>query len=112
MFCVGSIVFACIFQSCPSGSASIGLDNALYEPIHGSYPEATGKQIANPIASILSLSMMLEYTFNLKDESEAINRAVEESLAKRYTTPDLNSDNKSYSTSEVGDYIVDFIKKN
>ena len=83
-----------------------------YEPIHGSYPEATGKQIANPIASILSLSMMLEYTFNLKDESEAINRAVEESLAKRYTTPDLNSDNKSYSTSEVGDYIVDFIKKN
>ena len=93
-------------------SASIGLENALYEPIHGSYPEATGKQIANPIASILSLSMMLEYTFNLKDESEAINRAVEESLTKRYTTPDLNSDNKVYSTSEVGDYIVDFIKKN
>ena len=93
-------------------SASIGLENALYEPIHGSYPEATGKQIANPIASILSLSMMLEYTFNLKDESEAINRAVEESLTKRYTTPDLNIDNKAYSTSEVGDYIVDFIKKN
>ena len=92
-------------------SASIGLENALYEPIHGSYPEATGKQIANPIASILSLSMMLEYTFNLKDESEAINRAVEESLTKRYTTPDLNIDNKAYSTSEVGDYIVDFIKK-
>ena len=92
-------------------SASIGLENALYEPIHGSYPEATGKQIANPIASILSLSMMLEYTFNLKDESQIINRAVEESLTKRYTTPDLNSDNKAYSTKEVGDYIVDFIKK-
>ena len=92
-------------------SASIGLENALYEPIHGSYPEATGKQIANPIASILSLSMMLEYSFNLKDESQIINRAVEESLTKRYTTPDLNIDNKSYFTREVGDYIVDFIKK-
>ena len=92
-------------------SASIGLENALYEPIHGSYPEATGKQIANPIASILSLSMMLEYSFNLKDESEIINSAVEESLANRYTTPDLNIDNKAFSTKEVGDYIVDFIKK-
>jgi len=93
-------------------SASIGLENALYEPIHGSYPEATGKQIANPIASILSLSMMLEYSFNLKVESEIINKAVEESLTKRYTTPDLNIENKAYTTKEVGDYIVDFIKKN
>jgi 3-isopropylmalate dehydrogenase len=93
-------------------SASIGSENALYEPIHGSYPEATGKQIANPIASILSLSMMLEYSFDLKDESQIINRAVEESLTKRFTTPDLNIDNKAYSTKEVGDYIVDFIKKN
>lgn len=93
-------------------SASIGLENALYEPIHGSYPEATGKQIANPIASILSLSMMLEYSFNLKVESEVINKAVEESLTKRYTTPDLNIENKAYTTREVGDYIVDFIKKN
>ena len=93
-------------------SASIGLENALYEPIHGSYPEATGKQIANPIASILSLSMMLEYSFNLKVESEIINKAVEESLTKRYTTPDLNIENKAYTTREVGDYIVDFIKKN
>ena len=92
-------------------SASIGLENALYEPIHGSYPEATGKQIANPIASILSLSMMLEYSFNLKDESQIINSAVEESLANRYTTPDLSIDNKAFSTKEVGDYIVDFIKK-
>jgi len=92
-------------------SASIGLENALYEPIHGSYPEATGKQIANPIASILSLSMMLEYSFNLKNESEIINRAVKESLKNKYTTPDLNTNNKAYSTEQVGDYIVDFIKK-
>jgi len=93
-------------------SASVGSENALYEPIHGSYPEATGKKIANPIASILSLSMMLDYTFNLNKESEIINRAVENSLLDRYTTPDLNREARSYSTDEVGDYIVDFIKKN
>ena len=93
-------------------SASIGLDNALYEPIHGSYPEATGKQIANPIASILSLSMMLEYSFNLKSESELINKAVEVSLTNRFTTPDLSMNSKAYKTKEIGDYIVDFIKKN
>jgi len=56
--------------------------------------------------------MMLEYSFNLKVESEIINKAVEESLTKRYTTPDLNIENKAYTTKEVGDYIVDFIKKN
>ena len=91
-------------------SASIGLENALYEPIHGSYPEATGKKIANPIASILSLSMMLDHSFNLKDESKIINRAVEDSLVNKFTTPDLNKDNKAYTTDQVGDYIVNFIK--
>ena len=91
-------------------SASIGSENALYEPIHGSYPEATGKKIANPIASILSLSMMLDNSFNLKDESKIINRAVEDSLTNKITTPDLNKDNKAYTTDEVGDYIVNFIK--
>ena len=91
-------------------SASIGSDNALYEPIHGSYPEATGKKIANPIASILSLSMMLDNSFNLKDESKIINRAVEDSLSNKYTTPDLNRDNRAFTTDEVGDYIVNSIK--
>jgi len=93
-------------------SASVGSDNALYEPIHGSYPEATGKKIANPIASILSLSMMLEYTYNLKDESSLINKAVESSLLNGYKTPDLSLGEKSYSTDEVGDYIVKFILDN
>ena len=93
-------------------SASVGSDNALYEPIHGSYPEATGKKIANPIASILSLSMMLEYTYNLKDESSLINKAVERSLLDGYKTPDLSKGRKSYSTDEVGDYIVKFILDN
>ena len=93
-------------------SASIGSKNALYEPIHGSYPEATGKKIANPIASILSLSMMLDHSFNLKDESKIINRAVEDSLINKFTTPDLNNENEAYTTDEVGDYIVNFVKNN
>jgi 3-isopropylmalate dehydrogenase len=92
-------------------SASVGLDNALYEPIHGSYPEATGEKIANPLASILSLSMMLDYTFNLKEEVKLINKAVEGSLINGYTTPDLSKNQNSYSTEQVGDYIVDFIQK-
>ena len=93
-------------------SASVGSNNALYEPIHGSYPEATGKKIANPIASILSLSMMLDHTFNLKNETNLINKAVENSLLKGITTPDLSKDHKSYATDEVGDYIVEFILNN
>ena len=92
-------------------SASVGSNNALYEPIHGSYPEATGKKIANPIASILSLSMMLDYTYNLKDESNLINKAVESSLLNGYKTSDLIiKSEKAYSTDEVGDYIVKFIQ--
>jgi len=93
-------------------SASVGFENALYEPIHGSYPEAAGKNIANPIASILSLSMMLDHSFNLKKESEIINNAVEESLKNKYVTSDLSLGKNSYSTDQVGDYIVDFIEKN
>ena len=94
-------------------SASVGSKNAVYEPIHGSYPEATGKKIANPIASILSLSMMLDFTYNLKDESSLINNAVESSLLNGFKTYDLvNKDEKAYSTNEVGDYIVKFIQNN
>ena len=94
-------------------SASVGSKNAVYEPIHGSYPEATGKKIANPIASILSLSMMLDFTYNLKDESSLINSAVESSLLNGFKTSDLvNKDEKAYSTNEVGDYIVKFIQNN
>ena len=94
-------------------SASVGSKNAVYEPIHGSYPEATGKKIANPIASILSLSMMLDFTYNLKDESSLINNAVESSLLNGFKTYDLvNKDEKVCSTNEVGDYIVKFIQNN
>jgi len=56
--------------------------------------------------------MMLDYTFNLKNEVNIINKAVESSLFNGYTTPDLSNNQESYSTNQVGDYIVNFIEKN
>ncbi|GGG32965.1 3-isopropylmalate dehydrogenase [Bizionia arctica] len=89
-------------------SASIGDKHAMFEPIHGSYPEAKDKGIANPIASILSAAMLLEH-FNLIDEAAMIRKAIEKSLHLEITTPDLNSKYESISTSKVGDFIEDFI---
>ncbi|OSY88079.1 3-isopropylmalate dehydrogenase [Tenacibaculum holothuriorum] len=88
-------------------SASVGKTNALFEPIHGSYPQAKGKDIANPLASILSVAMMLEH-LGLHEEAGAIENAVEKSLALGITTEDLNSE-KPFSTSKVGDFIADYI---
>jgi len=87
-------------------SASIGNGNALYEPIHGSYPQATGKNIANPIATILSAAMMFEMSFNLFDEGKLIRSAVNTSLNKEIVTEDLSDGKKSFKTSEVGDFLV------
>jgi 3-isopropylmalate dehydrogenase len=90
-------------------SSSIGENNALFEPIHGSYPQATGKDIANPLASILSTALMLEY-LGLHDEADAIQRAVEKSLDLGITTQDLKGKNQySASTAKVGDFIADYI---
>ncbi|MEZ4874125.1 MAG: 3-isopropylmalate dehydrogenase [Flavobacteriaceae bacterium] len=89
-------------------SASVGETHALFEPIHGSYPQAKGKGIANPIASILSAAMLLEH-FTLYKEAELIKKAVEKSLELNITTPDLNPKNKSITTHKVGDFIEDFI---
>ncbi|MFI2743755.1 3-isopropylmalate dehydrogenase [Zhouia sp. PK063] len=88
-------------------SASVGSENALFEPIHGSYPQATGKDIANPVASILSAAMLLEH-FNLNEEARAIHIAVEKSLEVGLVTPDLNKESK-YGTTKVGDFIADYI---
>lgn len=88
-------------------SASIGDENALFEPIHGSYPQATGKDIANPIASILSAAMLLEH-FDLNDEAKAINKAVDVALEKNIVTVDLDKNSK-YGTQKVGDFIADYI---
>ena len=89
-------------------SASVGKKYALFEPIHGSFPQAKNKDIANPIASILSAAMLLDH-FNLVDEAELIRAAVEKSMELGITTPDLNSSNVQVTTSNVGDFIEDFI---
>ena len=89
-------------------SASIGDKYALFEPIHGSYPQATNKGIANPIASILCAAMLLDH-FELFDEAETIRNAVDKSLKLHITTPDLNTKFDTITTSKVGDFIEDVI---
>ena len=90
-------------------SASVGENTSLYEPIHGSYPQAAGKDIANPLATVLSAAMMFEDAFGLTDEAKAIRDVVNKSLAKGIVTEDLSGDKKAYKTSEVGDWLVENI---
>lgn len=90
-------------------SASVGEKSALFEPIHGSYPQAKGQNIANPIASILSAAMLLEH-FNLNAEANSIQEAVDLALEMGIVTPDLNAE-KSYSTDQVGNFIADYIQE-
>ncbi|MBT4904276.1 MAG: 3-isopropylmalate dehydrogenase [Flavobacteriaceae bacterium] len=92
-------------------SASVGEENALYEPIHGSYPQATGLNIANPLATVLSAAMMFEMSFDLQEEGALIRKVVEQALQKGYVTEDLADGGKAYGTKEVGDYLVDAILK-
>ena len=92
-------------------SASIGIHTSVFEPIHGSYPQAAGKNIANPVATILSAAMMFEYAFDLQEEGKIIRDAVNASLEEGIVTEDIASNGKSYTTSEVGDWIVDFVKR-
>ncbi len=89
-------------------SASVGKENALFEPIHGSFPQAKGKDIANPLASILSAAMLLEH-LGLHEEAKAIDNAVQKSLELGVTTEDINPENP-FSTSKVGDFISDYIQ--
>ena len=72
-------------------SASLGENIALYEPIHGSAPDIAGQDIANPLATILSVAMLLRYSFNLTQEAEAVERAVKQVLAEGYRTGDIYS---------------------
>lgn len=93
-------------------SASLGLHTSLFEPIHGSYPQAAGKDIANPLATILSAALMFDYAFNLKEESESIREAVAASLEAKVVTEDIaDPGKKAYKLSEVGRWIVDYIHK-
>jgi 3-isopropylmalate dehydrogenase len=89
-------------------SASIGLSTSVFEPIHGSYPQAAGKNIANPLGTILSVAMMFDLAFNLKKEAEIVKTAVEKSIEADIVTEDLNR-TRSKSTSQVGDWIAEYI---
>ncbi len=102
--------------SCISGSmgllpsASTGTGTPVFEPIHGSWPQAKGKNIANPIAQILSVAMLFEY-FNLMDEGEIIRNAANASLDANIRTPEIQvNGGATYGTREVGEWIVKYIE--
>ncbi len=88
-------------------SASVGEKYAMFEPIHGSFPEGAGKNIANPIATILSVAMLLDH-FGLKEETQAVIKAVNRSLKDGIVTPDLNP-KSTYGTDDVGHFIASHI---
>ncbi len=98
-------------------SASLGAEKAdgkraaVYEPIHGSAPDIAGKNIANPLATILSVAMMLRYSFNLFKEADLLEAAVESVLAKGYRTADIMPTDggkgcQKLSTSSMGETLV------
>ena len=89
-------------------SASLASESfGMYEPIHGSAPDIAGLDQANPMATILSVAMMLRYSFNLLKEAEAIERAVERVLSANYRTPDIMSKDKvQIGTKQAGDLIA------
>lgn len=104
-------------SSCISGSmgllpsASTGEHTPVFEPVHGSWPQAKGLNIANPLAQILSDAMMFEY-FDLKAEGALIREAVDASIEANVRTPEIQVEGGAkYGTKEVGEWIVDYIEK-
>jgi len=89
-------------------SASIGLHTSVFEPIHGSYPQAAGKNIANPLGTILSAALLLDYALNLPKEAALVQEAVEKSLDEGFVTEDITRENAK-TTSQVGDWIANYI---
>lgn len=103
--------------SCISGSmgllpsASTGDSTPVFEPVHGSWPQAAGKNIANPLAQILSAAMLFEH-FGLNSEGSLIREAVDASLEANVRTPDIQVEGgRKYGTNEIGAWIVDYINK-
>ncbi|NDC77238.1 MAG: 3-isopropylmalate dehydrogenase, partial [Chitinophagia bacterium] len=88
-------------------SASVGGEAALFEPIHGSYPQAAGKDIANPVGSILSAAMMLDH-LGLHEEAGAVRMAVDWTLQHGFVTKDIDPVN-FYFTSTIGELVCDHI---
>ncbi len=101
--------------SCISGSmgllpsASTGESTPVFEPVHGSWPQAKGQNIANPLAQILSVAMLLEH-FDLKEEGALVRKAVDASLDANVGTPEIQVEGgEKYGTKEVGEWIVNYI---
>ena len=92
-------------------SSSLGIHTPLFEPVHGSWPQAAGQNIANPLAQILSAAMLLEH-FGLDAEGALIRESVNASLAANVRTPEIQVEGGvHYGTKEVGEWIVNFIKE-
>jgi len=92
-------------------SASVGIHTSVFEPIHGSYPQAAGKNIANPLATILSAALMFEYAFGMVAEGALIREAVAASMSAGIVTEDIADNGTPYKTTEVGEWIVNYISK-
>jgi 3-isopropylmalate dehydrogenase len=88
-------------------SASIGVSSALFGPVHGSYLPAAGKDIANPVGSILSVGMMLDH-FGLHEEAEDVRDAVSWTLANGFVSQDIDPLYPHY-TSTIGEFVSDYI---
>lgn len=93
-------------------SASLDQNNkGMYEPIHGSAPDIAGKNVANPLATILSVAMMLRYSLDAPTEAERIERAVRDVLTQGLRTPDIWTEGtEKVSTSEMGEAVVQALK--
>ena len=92
-------------------SSSLGEHTPLFEPVHGSWPQAAGQNLANPLAQILSAAMLLEH-FGLEKEGALVREAVNASLDANVRTPEIQVEGgKKYGTIEVGQWIVDYITK-
>ena len=93
-------------------SASLNSDNkGMYEPVHGSAPDISGKGLANPLAAISSVAMMLKYSFDLNEASTSIENSIQTVLSEGYRTHDLEgAQNKKLTTSEMGNKIIENLK--
>ena len=87
-------------------SASVGVHTSVFEPIHGSYPQAAGKNIANPLGTILSAALMFEYALNMPEAGQLIRQTCEKSIEQGIVTADI-AVGKAYSTSDAGDWIAE-----
>ncbi len=93
-------------------SASLGGKTAMYEPIHGSAPDIAGQDIANPLATILSVGMMFKYSFNLEEVNTILEKVVDDVLGQGYRTKDILSDGgKEVGCVAMGDRVAEELEK-